>query len=89
MGTFTGIIIGLLNIGFGGGVTEENINSFIGGVVIAMVASFFGLLLTVINNSKNFRGCKSYICDERKNNFLQLLAGGAACRILGTACLMP
>jgi len=72
MGTFTGIILGLLNIAFFGGVTEENINSFIGGVVIAMVASFFGLLLTVLNNSKNFREAKA-ICDERKNNFYDFL----------------
>lgn len=72
MGTFTGIIVGLLNIAFFGGVTEENINSFIGGVVIAMVASFFGLLLTVLNNSKNFREAKA-ICDERKNNFYDFL----------------
>lgn len=72
MGTFTGIIMGLLKIGFGSGVTEENINSFIGGVVIAMVASFFGLLLTVINNSKNFKEAKA-TCDERKNSFYNFL----------------
>ena len=72
MGTFTGIIMGLLKIGFGGGVTEENINSFIGGVVIAMVASFFGLLLTVFNNSKNFREATA-TCDERKNSFYNFL----------------
>lgn len=72
MGTFIGIILGLLKIGFGGGVTEDNINSFIGGVVIAMVASFFGLFLTVLNNSKNFKTAKA-ICDERKNNFFNFL----------------
>jgi len=74
MGTFIGVIVGLLKIAFGGGVTEANINSFIGGVVIAMGASFFGLLLTVINNSKNFKNAIA-ICDERKNcfyNFLQV-----------------
>ena len=72
MGTFTGIIMGLWKIGFGGGVTEENINSFIGGVVIAMWASFFGLLFTVLNNSINFRKAKA-ICDERKNSFYNFL----------------
>mgnify|MGYP001457197715 CR=1 FL=1 len=72
MGTFVGIIAGLLKIAFGGGVTEQNINSFLGGVVIAMVASLFGLLLTVLNNSMNFRKAKS-ICDERKNNFFDFL----------------
>lgn len=72
MGTFSGVIIGLLQIAFGGGVTEQNINSFIGGVVIAMIASFFGLLLTVLNNSKNFKESKA-ICDERKNYFYDFL----------------
>lgn len=66
--------MGLLKIGFGGGVTEENINSFIGGVVIAMVASFFGLLLTVINNSKNFKEAKA-TCDEKEKQFLQFFTG--------------
>jgi len=72
MGTFIGIIIGLLKIAFFGGVIDENINSFIGGVVIAMIASFFGLLLTVINNSKNFKNAKA-LCDERKNDFYSFL----------------
>lgn len=72
MGTFTGIIMGLVKIGFFGGVTEENINSFIGGVVIAMVASFCGLFLTVLNNAKNFKEAKA-ICDERKNSFYNFL----------------
>ncbi|WP_428656028.1 hypothetical protein [Runella sp.] len=72
MGTFTGIIMGLLRIGFGGGVSDENINSFIGGVVIAMIASFLGLLLTVLNNSKNFKEAKA-ICDTRKNSFYDFL----------------
>ena len=72
MGTFTGIIMGLFKIGFFGGVTEENINSFIGGVVIAMIASFFGLFLTVWNNAKNFKEAKA-ICDKRKNSFYNFL----------------
>lgn len=72
MGTFIGVIIGLLKIAFWGGVTEVNINSFIGGVVIAMGASFFGLLLTVINNSKNFKNARA-VCDERKNSFYNFL----------------
>jgi hypothetical protein len=72
MGTFSGVIIGLTQIAFAGGVTDDNINSFIGGVLIAMIASFFGLLLTVINNSRNFKNAKA-ICDERKNNFYNFL----------------
>lgn len=72
MGTFSGIIIGLAQIAFAGGVTDGNINSFVGGVVIAMVASFFGLLLTVLNNAMNFKNAKA-ICDERKNQFYNFL----------------
>jgi hypothetical protein len=72
MGTFVGVIIGLFKIAFGGGVTEKNINLFIGGVVIAMVASFLGLLLTVVNNSKNFKNATA-VCQERKNNFFNFL----------------
>lgn len=72
MGTFIGIVLGLFNIAFSGGVSTQNINTFIGGVVIAMIASFFGLLLTVINNSYNFRNAKT-ISDERKNNFFNFL----------------
>lgn len=72
MGTFIGVILGLWKIAFAGGVTDQNINSFIGGVVIAMIASFAGLLLTVINNSYNFKNSKT-ICDERKNNFYNFL----------------
>lgn len=72
MGTFLGIIVGLLNIAFFGGVTQENINSFIGGVLIAMLASFLGLLLTVINNSYHFKNAKG-ITDKRKNEFYNFL----------------
>jgi len=57
---------------FFGGVTEENINSFIGGVVIAMVASLVGLFLTVINNAKNFKDAKND-CDKKKNSFYNFL----------------
>jgi biopolymer transport protein ExbB/TolQ len=73
MGTFTGIVLGLWNIAFSNGVSDNSINAFIGGVVIAMIGSFAGLLLTVINNSYSFKNAKA-ICDERKNifyNFLQ------------------
>jgi len=68
MGTFFGVIIGLFNIAFRGGVNEQNINTFIGGVLIAMIASFCGLILTVWNNSKNYKEAKA-ICNERKNQF--------------------
>jgi biopolymer transport protein ExbB/TolQ len=71
MGTFCGIILGLLNIA-DSGVTDSNINSFIGGVIIAMVASFFGLLFTVINNFWNLKNAKSTV-EIRKNVFLNFI----------------
>jgi hypothetical protein len=72
MGTFIGVILGLINIAFGGGITDSNINSFLGGVVIAMITSFFGLLLTVLNTSKNFKEAKE-ICNEGKKYFYNFL----------------
>lgn len=72
MGTFIGVILGLLKIAFFGGVSDANISSFIGGIFIAMVASFCGLLLTVISNSGKFKAAKTN-CDERKNEFYNFL----------------
>lgn len=72
MGTFVGIILGLFKIAFFGGVSDENINSFLGGIFIAMVASLCGLILTVINNSGNLKNAKSII-DSRKNDFYNFL----------------
>jgi biopolymer transport protein ExbB/TolQ len=72
MGTFIGVILGLLKIAFFGGVSDENINAFIGGIFIAMVASLCGLVLTVINNSGNFKKAKT-ISDDRKNKFFNFL----------------
>jgi hypothetical protein len=71
MGTFLGIIVGLFEISYRG-VTETTIESFIGGVFIAMIASFLGLLLTVVNNSRNYKNAKR-INDRRKNKFFHFL----------------
>lgn len=74
MGTFLGVILGLLRIAFFGGISDANISTFIGGILIAMTASLTGLMLSVINNSGNFKRSK-VISDERKNiffNFLQV-----------------
>jgi len=49
LGTFTGVIIGLIKIAVVG-VSDPAIQSFIGGVLIGMIASAFGLLLTVRSN---------------------------------------
>lgn len=72
MGTFIGIVIGLVKIAFFGGVTSSNINAFLGGVFIAMIASFAGLLFTVINSSKNYNIAKKEN-GSRKNIFLKFL----------------
>jgi len=54
VGTFLGVILGVLGmIDFGSGeeiVTDETINSFLIGVLIAMVGSGVGLLFTLIGN---------------------------------------
>lgn len=47
--TFTGVIIGLIKIAFEG-VSDQAIQSFIGGVVVGMIGSASGLLLTVRSN---------------------------------------
>ncbi|MCU0468740.1 MAG: hypothetical protein MUF58_09075 [Arcicella sp.] len=70
MGTMGGIIIGLFSLPdlnsnefiSGGGV-----NNLIGGVKIAMIASFIGLLATVHNTSK-FKGARRFI--ETQKNLL-------------------
>ncbi|WP_020532253.1 MotA/TolQ/ExbB proton channel family protein [Flexithrix dorotheae] len=49
LGTFTGVIIGLIKIAISN-VSDAAIQSFIGGVLIGMVASAFGLFLTVLSN---------------------------------------
>lgn len=72
MGTFVGIVLGLSKIAWLG-VQDDSIQSFIVGVLIAMVGSLIGLLLTVVNSSRNFRNAQIER-DIRKNryyNFLQ------------------
>ena len=51
LGTFLGVIFGLSGIILRGGVTNEAIQTFITGVVIAMIGSFVGLLLTLWGNT--------------------------------------
>jgi hypothetical protein len=72
MGTFVGIILGLAGIAVGKIDDEQGIHAFITGVVIAMGASFVGLLLTVINNVFIFKEAKAH-CDGRKNEFYNFL----------------
>lgn len=79
MGTFLGVIIGLIFIFLGSDgnssqiITEETIQKFLGGVLIAMCGSLMGLFLTTLNNSLFFKEAKSNR-DKAKNiyyNFLQ------------------
>lgn len=73
LGTFVGIVVGLVKISgidFGG---ENNgmdlaISALLKGVMIAMIASFFGLMLTVLNNGFFFKGAKAQL-EQRKNDF--------------------
>src|SRR5579872_6348426 len=77
LGTFLGIVVGLVKIS---GITfgeESNamdlaINTLLQGVMIAMVASFFGLLLTVLNNGLYFKGAKARL-EEKRNDFYTFL----------------
>ncbi|NEN25395.1 hypothetical protein G3O08_18010 [Cryomorpha ignava] len=79
MGTMMGIVIALFNMpdlgisaGLGseetGKILDEGIAMLIGGVKIAMIASFMGLMLTIINSSWVFKGSRSF-SEARKNEF--------------------
>ena len=55
MGTFFGVYIGLecFNAGLGqgdGGITDQMIKELIGGIIVSMVTSLFGLVLMTISN---------------------------------------
>ncbi|MER2999507.1 hypothetical protein [Pontibacter populi] len=75
LGTFSGVIIGLSSLiwsGFsadeavGSFITDQNIPSFLFGVLIAMTGSFFGLLLTLMGNHelKNARSTRDRLQNE-------------------------
>lgn len=77
MGTMMGIVIALfhmpdLGVSLGtqqtGQQLDEGIAMLIGGVKIAMIASFVGLMLTTINSGGVFKGSRSY-SEARKNDF--------------------
>src|SRR6185437_677971 len=73
LGTFLGIVVGLVKIS-GIDFAGENsgmdlaISALLKGVMIAMIASFFGLLLTVLNNGFFFKGAKAQL-EQRRNDF--------------------
>ncbi|HWB92904.1 MAG TPA: hypothetical protein VG605_13665 [Puia sp.] len=73
LGTFVGIVVGLVKISGIDFAGENNgmdlaISALLKGVMIAMIASFFGLMLTVLNNGFFFKGAKAQL-EHRKNDF--------------------
>jgi hypothetical protein len=75
MGTMLGIVIGLftmpdmslvLDSQANNSLLNEGISSLIGGVKIAMIASFIGLVLTIINSGYNFKGSRIFV-EANKN----------------------
>jgi len=77
MGTMIGIVIGLFNIPDlnlalnaegNDALLSQGISLLIGGVKVAMIASFVGLLLTIISSSWLFKGSRSLV-EYRKNDF--------------------
>ncbi|AMM51898.1 hypothetical protein TH61_12900 [Rufibacter sp. DG15C] len=81
LGTFSGVIIGLSSLVYtglrsatadeGSFITDQNIPSFLFGVLIAMAGSFCGLLLTMMGNNalKNARSLR----DRNKNEYYTFL----------------
>jgi len=69
VGTMVGIVIGLFLMP---SISDENfdksIDTLIGGVKIAMVASFVGLLLTIILSGWKYKGAKAQ-AESLKNDF--------------------
>jgi len=69
MGTMIGIVIGLFSMpSISDANFESAIDMLIGGVKIAMIASFVGLLFTVILSGWKYKGAKLY-AEGLKNDF--------------------
>jgi hypothetical protein len=74
-GTFLGIIIGLSGIDFTtatGAIEPESISQLLNGVIAAMVASLFGLGLTVWNTALNYKPAV-YRNDTDKNHYYDFI----------------
>jgi len=76
MGTMLGIIFGLFNLyfiqGSGQDIFDQGISSFLLSVAIAMIASFLGLLLTVINSVFGYKNAHKTI-EKNKNDLYTLI----------------
>lgn len=80
MGTMMGIVIGLFSMpDLGTALSDvadsqmgDGINMLIGGVRIAMIASFTGLLMTVVNSGWRFKAARSHV-EARKNDLYTLI----------------
>lgn len=69
LGTMFGIVYALFSIkDTGAGITNEELFTLLGGVKIAMVGSFTGLLLTLLNSAFFFKKAK-YVCDTKRNDY--------------------
>lgn len=74
-GTFVGIIIGLSGIDFTsatGAIEPKSISQLLNGVISAMVASLFGLGLTVWNTALNYKPA-IYQNDTDKNHYYDFI----------------
>lgn len=73
LGTFIGIVIGLFQIS-GIDFSSDSqaldiaISTLLNGVMIAMIASFFGLLLMIFNSGYHFKSTK-ILLEDNKNDF--------------------
>ena len=72
MGTFVGVGVGLgffIYSSSNEGITDSSIRSLISGVIVAMMASFNGLLLLILSNRKASDAAKK--ADNAKNEFYE------------------
>lgn len=75
MGTFVGVFIGIFMFlsGFDdvGNISDESIKNLLTGILVSMSTSFFGLLLTTINNGRAGKARK--VVEDDKNDFFDFI----------------
>ena len=80
LGTIVGIVLGLYSLYPAGAEdtealirdVESEIPKLLGGVAIAMIASFIGLLFTIISNGHLYKSAIKH-CDQRKNKYFSFI----------------